>query len=83
MLFGAGQKIDKLMRGRPQIADAPIRRQRAHMQQDSGGTLKFHIDIIIDALAGAAAAGAFEKLWRSVSRIVLCFHCTEEEGFLR
>jgi hypothetical protein len=47
MLFGAGQKGHKLMRGGPKVADAAVRRQRAHMQQNSAGTLKFHIAIII------------------------------------
>ena len=46
VLFGLGQKGDELVRGRPQIADASIGWQRAHMQQDSGRTLKLHCSII-------------------------------------
>jgi hypothetical protein len=35
MLFGAGQKSHKLVRGRTQIANAAPRGQRADVQQDS------------------------------------------------
>jgi hypothetical protein len=46
MLFGSSEEGDKFVRGRPQVADASVRRQRAYVEQNSGGTLKFHISII-------------------------------------
>jgi hypothetical protein len=46
MLFGSSEEGDKFMRGWTKITDAPIRRQRAYVEQNSGGTLKFHVSII-------------------------------------
>ena len=46
MLCCRGKKSDKLMRSRPQIADASVSRQGRHVKQNSGGTLKLHVSII-------------------------------------
>jgi hypothetical protein len=46
VLFGGGEEGYKFVRGRTQVADATVRRQRAYVQQNSGGTLKFHVSII-------------------------------------
>ena len=48
VLFGRGEKGHKLMGGRPQVADAAVGGQRADVQQNSGGTLKFHVSIIAE-----------------------------------
>jgi hypothetical protein len=46
VLFGLGEKGDELMGGRAQVAAAAIGRQRTDVQQNTGGTLKFHLSII-------------------------------------
>jgi hypothetical protein len=52
VLFGARQKCHKLVRRRAQVANASIRRQRTDVQQNSGGTLKFHSALLHDGGIG-------------------------------
>jgi hypothetical protein len=49
VLPGAGEEGDKLMGGRPQVADAPIRGQGSDVQQNSGGAEKRHGLIISES----------------------------------
>jgi hypothetical protein len=55
VLPGGGEEVDKLMGGRPQIADAPIGGQGSDVQQNAGGAVKCHGLIIGGSGAGRDA----------------------------
>ncbi len=55
VLPGAGEEGDKLMGGRSQVADAPIRGQGSYVQQNSGGAKKSHGLIISESYAARDA----------------------------
>ena len=60
VLPGGGEKGDKLVRGGPKVADAPVGGQRADVEQNSGGTLELHVFIIAgrrQAIADARPGG--------------------------
>ena len=56
VLFGLGEEVDELVRGGAEVADAAIRGERGDMEQNAGGTLKFH-GLIIDGLGCGGCCG--------------------------
>jgi hypothetical protein len=60
VLPGGGEEGDKLMGGRPQVADTPVGGQGSDVQQNSGGTVKRH-DLIIGGRGAARDARKVRK----------------------